>query len=54
MSYEIINSDCLKAMQEMPDGYVDAIVTDPPYGLAFMGAKWDHNVPSVSYWSECL
>ena len=41
MSYEIINSDCLKAMQEMPDGSVDAIVTDPPYGLAFMGAKWD-------------
>lgn len=41
MSYEIINSDCLKAMQDMPDGCVDAIVTDPPYGLAFMGAKWD-------------
>lgn len=28
--YEIINADCLRAMQEMPDGYVDAIVTDPP------------------------
>ena len=41
MSYEIINSDCLKAMQEMPDGCIDAIVTDPPYGLSFMGAKWD-------------
>lgn len=54
MSYEIINSDCLKAMQKMPDGSVDAIVTDPPYGLAFMGANWDHNVPSVAYWSECL
>ena len=52
--YEIINADCLGAMQEMPDWCVDAIVTDPPYGLAFMGANWDHNVPSVSYWSECL
>lgn len=52
--YEIIDSDCLKAMLDMPDGSVDAIVTDPPYGLAFMGANWDHNVPSVSYWSECL
>lgn len=52
--YEIINADCLRAMQEMPDGYVDAIVTDPPYGLAFMGANWDHNVPSAAYWSECL
>ena len=54
MSYEIINQDCIKAMQEMTDGCIDAIVTDPPYGLAFMGANWDHNVPSVSYWSECL
>lgn len=52
--YEIINADCLRAMQEMPDGCFDAIVTDPPYGLAFMGANWDHNVPSVPYWSECL
>ena len=52
--YEIINADCIEAMQEMPDGCVDAIVTDPPYGLAFMGANWDHNVPSVAYWSECL
>lgn len=41
MSYEIINSDCLKAMQKMPDGSIDAIVTDPPYGLAFMGVAWD-------------
>lgn len=41
MSYEIINSDCLKAMQKMPDGSVDAIVTDPPYGLGFMGVAWD-------------
>ena len=28
-------------MRTMPDNSVDAIVTDPPYGLAFMGAKWD-------------
>ena len=39
--YEIINSDCLEAMRKMDGGTVDAIVTDPPYGLAFMGAKWD-------------
>ena len=41
MSYEIINQDCIKAMQEMTDGCIDAIVTDPPYGLAFMGVAWD-------------
>lgn len=28
-------------MRDMPDNSIDAVVTDPPYGLAFMGAKWD-------------
>jgi hypothetical protein len=30
------------------------VVTDPPYGLAFMGKKWDYDVPSVEVWAECL
>ena len=33
--------DCMDVMRSMPDNSIDAIVTDPPYGLAFMGAKWD-------------
>lgn len=37
----IINGECLETMRDMADCSVDAIVTDPPYGLAFMGAKWD-------------
>jgi len=31
-----------------------AVVTDPPYGLAFMGKRWDYDVPSVDLWSGCL
>jgi site-specific DNA-methyltransferase (adenine-specific) len=38
----------------MPDASVDAVVTDPPYGLAFMGKRWDYDVPSVEIWAECL
>jgi site-specific DNA-methyltransferase (adenine-specific) len=38
----------------MPDCSVDSIVTDPPYGLSFMGKKWDYDVPSVDVWVECL
>ncbi len=38
----------------MPDNSVDSIVTDPPYGLSFMGKKWDYDVPSVEIWTECL
>jgi hypothetical protein len=30
------------------------VVTDPPYGLAFMGKRWDYDVPSVAIWAECL
>ena len=33
----IYTGDCLDVMRSMPDGSVDAVVTDPPYGLAFMG-----------------
>lgn len=34
------------------DKTVDAIVTDPPYGLKFMGKEWDHGVPGVEFWIE--
>lgn len=33
--------DCVEVMRSMPDNSVDAIVTDPPYGLGFMGKDWD-------------
>jgi len=50
----IINNDCLMALKELPENSVDAIITDPPYGLSFMGKKWDYDVPSVEIWAECL
>lgn len=33
---------------------VDACVTDPPYGLSFMGRAWDHGVPGVEFWEAVL
>ena len=48
------HEDCLKAMAAMESDSVDAIVTDPPYGLEFMGKDWDHGVPGVPYWQEAL
>ena len=38
---QVVCSDCLEHMRTMPENSVDAIVTDPPYGLAFMGVAWD-------------
>lgn len=48
------HGDCLDVLREMPSNSVDSIVTDPPYGISFMGRKWDYDVPSVEIWKECL
>ena len=50
----IHHGDCLQVLRTLPDNSVDAVVTDPPYGLSFMGKKWDYDVPSVEVWAECL
>lgn len=49
----ILNMDCRHGMAMLPDNSVDAIVCDPPYGLSFMGKKWDYDVPGVDIWAEC-
>lgn len=51
---EIYNCDCIDGMRELPADSVDAIVTDPPYGLSFMGKEWDHGVPGEQFWVEAL
>lgn len=51
---EIIHGDCLEVMKKMPDNSVDSIVTDPPYGISFMGKKWDYDVPKVEVWHEAM
>ena len=43
----IQQGDCREVMAQMSENSVSAIVTDPPYGLKFMGQKWDHGVPGV-------
>ena len=46
--------DCLDVLKTLPTNSVDSVVCDPPYGLSFMGKKWDYDVPSVDIWAECL
>jgi len=50
----IIRGDCLIELTKLKKHSVDAIVTDPPYGLKFMGKHWDYDVPSVGIWKECM
>jgi site-specific DNA-methyltransferase (adenine-specific) len=53
-NYTLYNGNCLEVLKTLPDNSVDSIVTDPPYGLSFMGKKWDYDVPSQEIWEEAL
>jgi len=50
----ILLGDCLEVLKTLPDNSVDAIVTDPPYGISFMAKKWDYDVPKCEVWREVL
>lgn len=54
MDYKLYHGDCLDLLPTLETQSVDAIICDPPYGLSFMGKRWDYNVPSVAMWEECL
>ena len=50
----IHHGDCIQVMNAMPANSIDAIVTDPPYGLGFMGRKWDTLPPSLEWAEACM
>jgi site-specific DNA-methyltransferase (adenine-specific) len=54
MAFTIHHGDCREVMATLDAESVDAIVSDPPYGLSFMGKGWDHGVPGVEFWTEAL
>ena len=51
---KLLLGDCIDKLKELEDNSIDSIVTDPPYGLSFMGKKWDYDVPSQEIWEECM
>lgn len=52
MKYSLYNDDCLIKLKDLEDNSIDSCITDPPYGLSFMGHKWDYDVPKVEIWKE--
>ena len=52
--FDILHGNCLDRMKELGADSIDSIVTDPPYGLEFMGKEWDHGVPATQFWIEAL
>jgi hypothetical protein len=52
--WQIICGDCVAELTAMPENHFDSVVTDPPYGLAFMGKRWDMSICGVDIWREVL
>ena len=64
MAATLILGDCLEEMKEIPDGSIDAIITDPPYGTInglgkgeerykrLAESSWDMILHLPNMWSE--
>lgn len=46
----LMQGDCLEKMKEIPDGIVDMVLTDPPYGITT--CKWDSIIPLEPMWEQ--
>jgi len=54
MTYTLHRGDCLEVLATLPDCSVDAIVTDPPAGIAFMGKAWDRDKGGKTEWVQWM
>ena len=54
--WKVLAGSCLDRLKELEDNSIDAVVTDPPYELGFMGKSWDSSgiAFNVEVWAECL
>ena len=50
LKFDLWKGDCLELMKDIPDGSVDLILTDPPYGTT--ACKWDIIIPFEPMWVE--
>jgi len=50
----ILTGDCLDVLRGLPDNSVDAIVTDPPAGISFMGKRWDSDHGGREQWVKAF
>ena len=54
MTFRIIQGDNRDVLKTIEDNSIDAIVTDPPYGIDFLGKDWDANTGALETYQECL
>ena len=54
MTWKILQGDNRDTLKTLADNSIDAIVTDPPYGIDFLGKDWDANTGALETYQECL
>lgn len=54
MTYTLHLGDCFEIIKNIDTNSIDAIITDPPYGLGFMNKDWDKGIPGPQFWKEVL
>jgi site-specific DNA-methyltransferase (adenine-specific) len=54
MTYKVIQGNNIDVLKTYPDNHFDSIVTDPPYGIDFLGKSWDANTGALETYQECL
>jgi site-specific DNA-methyltransferase (adenine-specific) len=54
MKYQILQGDNRDTLKTIADNSIDAIITDPPYGIDFLGKSWDANTGALETYQECL
>jgi hypothetical protein len=50
----LYQGDCLDVLRTLPSDSCDALVTDPPAGIAFLGEAWDEDRGDIAKWSAWL
>lgn len=50
---KVLNQNCLTYLKSQKPNSLKAIISDPPYGISFMGKDWDKVLPDIEIWKEC-
>ena len=51
--FKIYPKDC-SGLEEIKDCSIDAVITDPPYGISYQNNYWDKSLPDRQVWSDCM
>ena len=54
MKFQILQGNNIDVLRTYPDNHFDSIVTDPPYGIDFLGKDWDANTGALETYQQCL